>query len=62
MVITVKKLLTNFIVIVISQYMYQIIMLHTLNLHVLYVNNISVKFGNQKKIFKGTHSPIVPRI
>ena len=62
MVITVKKLLTNFIVVIISQYVYQIIMLPTLSLHVLCVNNISAKFGNRKKILKGTHTPIVPRI
>lgn len=62
MVITVKKLLTNFIVVIISQYVYQTIMLHSLNLHVLCVNYVSVKFGNPKKILKGTHTPIVPRI
>ena len=62
MVITVKKLLTNFIVVIISQYVYQTIMLHTLNLHVLCVNDVSVKIGNLKKILKGTHTPIVPRI
>lgn len=58
MVITVKKLLTNFIVVIISQYVYQIIMLPTLSLHVLCVNNISAKFGNLKKKFlKGPTPP-----
>ena len=37
------ELLTSLIVVIISQYVYQIILLRTLNLYVLCVNNISIK-------------------
>ena len=42
--------LTNiFVVIVCNIYMYLIIAVYTLNLHMLYVNNISVKLGKKRK-------------
>lgn len=41
--ITVRELLTNLIVVIMSQHVYQIILLRTLNLYVLCVSNISIK-------------------